>query len=134
MLRICINTARRWVILAVLVVMGGWGWSLASAQLSAPALMSSASFQSTVANNIPPPGPAPERMVWIPGGEFSMGAQDPADMHDEVGMQATRDSRPIHRVYVDGFWIDKTEVTIEQFEKFVRATGDRWTFQLPKRG
>ena len=36
-----------------------------------------------------------------------MGAQDPPDMNDEVGMQATRDSRPIHRVYVDGFWIDK---------------------------
>ena len=28
-----------------------------------------------------------------------------------VGMQATTDSRPIHRVYVDGFWMDATEVT-----------------------
>jgi formylglycine-generating enzyme required for sulfatase activity len=35
----------------------------------------------------------------------------------------TRDAQPIHRVYVDGFWMDKTEVTNEQFEKFVRATG-----------
>jgi formylglycine-generating enzyme required for sulfatase activity len=61
-------------------------------------------------------------MVWIPGGEFSMGAQDTPDMN-EVGMQATRDSRPIHRVYVDGFWMDKTDVTNEQFEKFVEATG-----------
>jgi len=117
------NSTRSWVILAVLVVMGGWGWTLAAAERLAPAPMSSASFQPTVANNIPSPGPAPEGMVWIPGGEFSMGAQDPADMHDEVGMQATRDSRPIHRVYVDGFWIDKTEVTNEQFEKFVKATG-----------
>ena len=47
--------------------------------------------------------PVPEGMVWIPGGEFSMGAQDPEDMHDAVGMQATEDSRPVHRVYVDGF-------------------------------
>jgi formylglycine-generating enzyme required for sulfatase activity len=62
-------------------------------------------------------------MVWIPGGEFSMGAQDPHDMHDAVGMQATTDSRPVHRVYVDGFWMEATEVTNEQFALFVKATG-----------
>ena len=62
-------------------------------------------------------------MVWIPGGEFSMGAQDPPDMdHDHVGMQATTDSRPVHRVYVDGFWMDKTDVTNAEFAKFVAAT------------
>ena len=32
------------------------------------------------------------------------------------------DARPIHRVYVDAFWIDAAEVTNEQFEKFVAAT------------
>ncbi len=84
--------------------------------------MTSLSFQPTAANTAPPPGPAPDGMVWIPGGEFSMGAADPPGMND-VGMQATTDSRPIHRVYVDGFWMDKTEVTNEQFEKFVKATG-----------
>jgi formylglycine-generating enzyme required for sulfatase activity len=63
----------------------------------------------------------PEGMVWIPGGEFSMGAQDPPAM-DEVGMQATSDSRPIHRVYVDAFWMDKTDVTNEEFARFIRAT------------
>jgi formylglycine-generating enzyme required for sulfatase activity len=52
-----------------------------------------------------------------------MGAQDPRDMSDTIGMQATRDSRPIHRVYVDGFWMDQTEVTNAQFAAFVRATG-----------
>jgi formylglycine-generating enzyme len=35
----------------------------------------------------------------------------------------TRDALPIHRVYVDGFWMDQTEVTNEQFERFVKATG-----------
>jgi formylglycine-generating enzyme required for sulfatase activity len=62
-------------------------------------------------------------MVWIPGGEFSMGAADPmgADNND-VGMQATDDSRPIHRVYVDAFWMDTTELTNEQFGAFVKAT------------
>ena len=44
-------------------------------------------------------------------------------MHDAVGMQATTDSRPIHRVVVDGFWMDSTEVTNEQFALFVKATG-----------
>jgi formylglycine-generating enzyme required for sulfatase activity len=61
-------------------------------------------------------------MVWIPGGEFSMGAQDLPDMND-VGMNATKDARPIHRVHIDGFWMDKNDVTNEQFTKFVRATG-----------
>ena len=35
----------------------------------------------------------------------------------------TRDALPIHRVSVDGFWMDATEVTNEQFEKFAKATG-----------
>jgi formylglycine-generating enzyme required for sulfatase activity len=81
-----------------------------------------ATFGPTVENKVPPPDKAPTGMVWIPGGEFSMGAQDTPDMN-EVGMQATRDSRPIHRVYVDAFWMDQTDVTNEQFGKFVRATG-----------
>lgn len=51
-----------------------------------------------------------------------MGAAESPDMN-MVGMQATTDSRPIHRVYVDGFWVDETEVTNEQFAKFVAATG-----------
>jgi formylglycine-generating enzyme len=55
--------------------------------------------------------PVPEGMVWIPGGEFWMGSDD------------FPDAQPWHRVYVDGFWMDKTEVTNEQFEKFVKATG-----------
>ena len=35
----------------------------------------------------------------------------------------TRDSLPVHRVYVDGFWMDETEVTNAEFAKFVKATG-----------
>src|SRR5262245_48882750 len=80
-------------------------------------------FLPTAPNAAKPPGKAPAGMVWIPGGEFSMGARDPSDPHDGVGMQATTDSRPIHRVYVDGFWMDATEVTNEQFAAFVKATG-----------
>jgi formylglycine-generating enzyme len=60
-----------------------------------------------------PPGPAPDGMVWIPVGEFSMGSEE----------EMFTDARPVHRVAVDGFWMDKTEVTNTQFTKFVDATG-----------
>jgi formylglycine-generating enzyme required for sulfatase activity len=49
-------------------------------------------------------------MVWISGGEFAMGATDPP-AGGEVGMHAADDARPIHRVYVNGFWMVKTDVT-----------------------
>jgi formylglycine-generating enzyme len=78
-------------------------------------------FSPTDPNLAPPPHQPPPEMVWIPGGEFSMGAQDPPGM-DNVGMAATIDSRPIHRVYVDGFFMDKTDVTNTQFARFVKAT------------
>jgi formylglycine-generating enzyme len=83
---------------------------------------SPAGFQPTIENRGPAPGAPPKGMVWIPGGEFSMGANDPPDM-DDVGMKATLDARPIHRVYVDGFFMDKTDVTNAQFAEFVKATG-----------
>ncbi|HKR11590.1 MAG TPA: SUMF1/EgtB/PvdO family nonheme iron enzyme, partial [Pyrinomonadaceae bacterium] len=54
-------------------------------------------------NTASAPGPAPDGMVWIPGGEFSMGSEDP-EMHD---------ARPFHRVALDGYWMDQTEVTNE---------------------
>jgi sulfatase modifying factor 1 len=78
-------------------------------------------FEPTVAGSAKPSTPAPSGMVWIPGGEFSMGAAEIPGM-SPVGMQATTDSRPVHRVAVDGFWMDETEVTNAQFAAFVRAT------------
>ena len=80
-------------------------------------------FRPTIAHAAPAPAAESDGMVWIPGGEFSMGAVDPSDPDDPVGMQATRDSRPVHRVSVDGFWMDRTEVTNDQFGAFVAATG-----------
>ncbi|HLJ92067.1 MAG TPA: formylglycine-generating enzyme family protein [Gemmataceae bacterium] len=55
----------------------------------------------------------PQDMVWIPTGEFPMG--------DSEGLFP--DARPVHKVYVDGFWMDRTEVTNAQFARFVDATG-----------
>ena len=83
--------------------------------------VASTEFKLTIPNTDAAPVPAPSGMVWIPGGEFSMGANDPPDMN-EVGMKATRDARPIHRVYVDGFFMDKVDVTNAEFAKFVKAT------------
>jgi formylglycine-generating enzyme required for sulfatase activity len=60
-----------------------------------------------------PSGPAPAGMIWIPGGQFWMGTAE-----DHMA-----DAKPWHRVYVDGYWMDKTEVTNEQFARFVKATG-----------
>jgi formylglycine-generating enzyme required for sulfatase activity len=61
-------------------------------------------------------------MVWIPGGEFSMGSESASE--SLCGLPGTTlDAMPIHRVYVDAFWMDETEVTNAQFKEFVDATG-----------
>jgi sulfatase modifying factor 1 len=51
-------------------------------------------------------------MAFIPGGTFRMGS----DRHYP-------EEAPVHRVTVDGFWIDRTPVTHRQFKEFVKATG-----------
>lgn len=53
-----------------------------------------------------------DMMVEIPSGEFWMGANDPA----------MRDALPLHKVRVDAFSIDATEVTNNSFARFVEAT------------
>ena len=95
---------------------------VAASSSHVPAAVPAAGFTPTNLNGLVAPADAPKGMAWIPGGEFSMGAAEPPAM-DDVGMKATTDSRPIHRVYVDAFWMDTTEVTNAQFDAFVRATG-----------
>lgn len=65
---------------------------------------------------------APAGMVWIPGGEFSMGCGDPRGL-PFGGTDPMNDARPIHRVRVAGFWMDRSEVTTAEFARFVAATG-----------
>jgi formylglycine-generating enzyme required for sulfatase activity len=69
-----------------------------------------------------PPGVKPPGMVWVPGGEFTMGTDDP---------QAAPAEHPVHRVRVDGFWMDVTDVTNAQFRTFVAATGYTTTAERP---
>jgi sulfatase modifying factor 1 len=53
-------------------------------------------------------------MVWINSGEFLMGSSDNDGSPDEY---------PQHKVHLNGFWMDESEVTNAQFKKFVEATG-----------
>jgi len=53
-------------------------------------------------------------LVCVPAGEFLMGSAD----SDKA---AQGDERPQHTVYLDAFWIDRTEVTNAQYKKCVQA-------------
>jgi len=53
-------------------------------------------------------------MVYVPAGEFLMGS--PKGTGDD-------DEHPQSRVYLDGFWMDKTEVTVARYRRFCQATG-----------
>jgi formylglycine-generating enzyme required for sulfatase activity len=59
------------------------------------------------------PQRSPAGMVWIPGGEFTMGS---------AFELARADERPPHRVRLDAFWMDATEVTNAEFRSFVAST------------
>src|SRR4051794_9839772 len=59
------------------------------------------------------PQGGPDGMVWVPGGEFTMGTNSDLSWPDE---------KPPHRVRVGGFWMDATDVTNAQFRAFVDTT------------
>lgn len=71
-------------------------------------------------------------MVLIPAGEFWMGTdaneipqlvQWAKKYYSEAQASWFEDEAPRHRVYVDAFYIDKYEVTVAQYQRFMRATG-----------
>ncbi len=76
-----------------------------------------ATYAVVRATHRPPPG-----MVWVPGGEFTMGNDARPGWPDE---------RPAHRVRVAGFWMDETDVTNAQFRAFAEATGYVTTAEKP---
>ena len=55
-----------------------------------------------------------KNMVFVAGGTFLMGSND-----------GDPDERPIHKVYVDGFWIDKYEVTNAKYCEFLNEKGNQ---------
>jgi formylglycine-generating enzyme required for sulfatase activity len=60
----------------------------------------------------PLPDPRSKNMRWIPPGTFNMGSED---FYPEEA--------PVHRVELDGFWIDEHPVTLAEFRRFLKATG-----------
>ncbi|MBN2494229.1 MAG: formylglycine-generating enzyme family protein [Deltaproteobacteria bacterium] len=66
---------------------------------------------------------APPGMLRIPAGEFWMGCNDRIDSSCEA------DEKPGRKVYLDAYLIDRTEVTVEQYQRCVAAgacTGPHW--------
>lgn len=57
------------------------------------------------------PIPVPE-LVYIPPGTFWMGSSD----HDHA---AAKDEKPLHRVYLDGYWIGRYPVTVGEYAAFI---------------
>lgn len=53
-------------------------------------------------------------MLYIPAGEFSMGSE-----------KTTLYEYPVHKVYLDAFWMDQTEITNAMFAKFLNETGNQ---------
>ncbi|MBI4402050.1 MAG: formylglycine-generating enzyme family protein [Nitrospirae bacterium] len=51
-------------------------------------------------------------MVLVTAGEFMMGSDD-----------GRNDTKPIHRVYLDDYYMDKYEVTTSRYAAFMQATG-----------
>lgn len=111
---------------------GPRGESGRTSATGSPALPPAAAFGPTLVSTVTAPGAPPPGMVWIPGGEFSMGCADPRGI-PYGGTDPMTDSRPIHRVRVDGFWMDATEVTNAQFAEFVAATGYVTVAEQPPR-
>ena len=57
-------------------------------------------------------------MVYIPAGDFFMGSND-------SDASADGDEKPMQSVDLDEFWIDKLEVTNEQFARFLNEEGNQ---------
>jgi sulfatase modifying factor 1 len=85
----------------------------ANRSVAAASTLSPATAWTPAINTGRPAAPAPAGMVWIPGGQFWMGSDD----------GHMPDTKPWHRVYVDGYWMDRAEVTNEEFARFVKAAG-----------
>ncbi len=68
-------------------------------------------------------------MVWVPAGEFIMGSTDEqvaAEVRELDGAPITAfgldEEKPQRRVYLDGYWMYKNEVTVAQYRRFCKAT------------
>lgn len=95
------------VVFAILGPVSGRGRSSTD-----PAVATAGAISSSSEVVVDPPGDSPLAMKWIPGGTFRMGNSN--GPHE--------DERHEHKVAIDGFWMDESEVTNAQFAKFVNET------------
>lgn len=105
-----LRTGWRWLaiaIIALLAVAAAWLWFRQGRQaaLHAQTERLSCSLPQSAASASHP------GMVWVPGGSF------------DLGDTAYPEEQPVRTTTVAGFWIDRTEVTNEAFDQFVKATG-----------
>jgi serine/threonine-protein kinase len=85
-------------LVAIVSLIGGLRWLLTPADQP---------FAEPTTQTRPADGMA---MVYVPEGEFRMGST-----------KGDSDEEPVHTVALDGFWIDRTEVTNAQYQKCVTA-------------
>lgn len=72
-------------------------------------------------------------MVFVPAGEFAMGrAYKWEDYDQKWSPRAHNDDTPVHKVYVDAFYLDESEVTNEQYAAFVKAKKHRAPYHWVK--
>ncbi len=71
----------------------------------------------------------PEGMIRVPAGPFTMGSdqEDTEGKTAEFGMVKPlyQDEHPSHTVMLPTYFIDRLEITIEQYAKFIAATSAR---------
>jgi len=60
-------------------------------------------------------------MVYVPSGPFIRGSLSPFQLQRPVGSE-DGDEQPVRSIYLSGFFIDRTEVSNEQFAEFVEQT------------
>lgn len=96
------------VALTVMGVLAATWWTWAAQGRTAARLAQAERLQCP----LPPINAAVKQpgMVWVPAGEFDFG--------DTVYPE----EQPLRKTRVAGFWMDRTEVTNDQFAQFVQAT------------
>ena len=101
------------IVASLAVAFAAW-WLLGQPGLPKPRPLAERSACSLPPSTSPHPG-----MLWVPAGSFAFG--------DTV----YREETPVRQATVQGFWMDRTEVTNAEFARFVQATGYVTTAERP---
>ncbi len=98
-------------VLALAIAIGWYAFSSPFGASKAPVKLTAQSTGKLQCDLPAPDAASPHPgMVWVPAGKFDMG--------DSVYTE----EKPVRNVEVKGFWMDRTEVTNQEFEAFVKAT------------